>query len=72
MEISSERVERFSLMPRARSSSKNSSTANLGFEAKLWLVAANSYFTFDFDYDSDWFREDDDVRWQFGVPSRGD
>jgi type I restriction enzyme M protein len=25
-------------MPRARSS-KNNSTANLGFEAKLWLVA---------------------------------
>ena len=26
-------------MPRARSSSKNNSTANLGFEAKLWLAA---------------------------------
>ena len=26
-------------MPRARSSAKNNSTANLGFEAKLWLAA---------------------------------
>ncbi len=26
-------------MARARSSSKNNSTANLGFEAKLWLAA---------------------------------
>ena len=26
-------------MPRDRSSSKNNSTANLGFEAKLWLAA---------------------------------
>ena len=26
-------------MPRARSSSKNNSTANLDFEAKLWLAA---------------------------------
>ena len=26
-------------MPRARSSSKNNSTVNLGFEAKLWLAA---------------------------------
>lgn len=26
-------------MPDARSSSKNNSTANLGFEARLWLVA---------------------------------
>ena len=26
-------------MPRARSSSKNNSTAHLGFEAKLWLAA---------------------------------
>jgi type I restriction enzyme M protein len=26
-------------MPRARSSSKTNSTANLGFEVKLWLAA---------------------------------
>jgi type I restriction enzyme M protein len=26
-------------MPRTRSSSNNNSTANLGFEAKLWLAA---------------------------------
>ncbi len=26
-------------MPRSRSSSKNNSTANLGFEARLWLAA---------------------------------
>lgn len=26
-------------MPRPRSSARNNSTANLGFEAKLWLAA---------------------------------
>ena len=94
-------------MARARSSAKNSSTANLGFKARLWLavsemrkqrdegrlapigllpsslkappvlrirygllhtfsVLANPPFN-----DSDWFRKDDDVRWQYGVPPRG-
>jgi hypothetical protein len=43
-------------MPRARSSSKNSSTANFGFEAKLWLAADKFYFRishFDFASGSD-------------------
>ena len=30
------------------------------------FVLANPTFN-----DSDWFRKDDDVRWQFGVPPRG-
>jgi len=32
----------------------------------LWIVLANPPFN-----DSDWFRKDDDVRWQFGVPPKG-
>ena len=88
----------------ARKTNTETSTANLGFEQKLWLTAdklrnnmdaaeykhvvlgliflkyisdtfeehradyvlANSPFN-----DSDWFRKDDDVRWQFGVPPKG-
>jgi hypothetical protein len=58
-------------------SAKNGAT--LGFEATLWLAAdtfsnnpstgfvlANPPLN-----DSDWFRKDDDVRWQFGVPPKG-
>ncbi len=53
-----------------RSSSKNNSSATLGFEAGLWLAAPFNFplSTFEFERDSDWLREDDDVRWQFGLP----
>jgi len=62
----------------------DSSTAHIGFEADFGpehadtfrrdlhpdlradYVLANPPFN-----DSDWFRKDDDVRWQFGVPPRG-
>jgi type I restriction-modification system DNA methylase subunit len=87
----------------AHKSTHKTSTANLGFEQKLWLAAdklrknmdaaesersgdsqpraarrvskarqykeavlANPPFN-----DSDWFRKDDDLRWQFGVPPKG-
>ena len=102
-------------MARVRSTrSSNNSSANIGFEQKLWLAAdsrseaetaernrssnlairsieadlgeeqadtfrrdlhpdlradfvlANPPFN-----DSDWFRKDDDARWQFGLPPRG-
>src|ERR1700719_5408737 len=58
-------------------SSKNN-TANLGFEAKLWSlltsipICEQTSFLADRPFNhSDWFRKDDDVRWQFGVPPRG-
>jgi type I restriction-modification system DNA methylase subunit len=59
-------------MARGKTSKANSS-ANIGFEAKRWLPE-HFYFlllTFNFSDGSDWFRKDDDVRWQYGVPPRG-
>jgi len=55
-------------MAKKKASSKAASTtaANIGFEAKLWLVLANPPFN-----DSDWFRKEDDVRWQYEVPPKG-
>jgi hypothetical protein len=47
------------------SSPAEKSAANLGLEAKLWL-AADKPFT-----DSHWFRKDDDIRWRFSVPPKG-
>ncbi len=55
-------------MPRRSANGSNTSTANRGFAAKLWLAAASFYFRispFYFASDSDWFRKDDDVRWQW-------
>ena len=96
-------------MPAKRKDPSESSTATIGFEAKLWLAADKlrnnmdaaeykhvvlgliflKYISDTFrhvqhpdlraDYvianppfnDSDWFRKDDDVRWQFGIPPKG-
>jgi len=66
-----------------RTSSANNSSANIGFEAELWLAADKLRSNMDADLradfvlanppfnDSDWFRKDDDARWQFGLPPRG-
>ncbi len=73
----------FGGIPRIARSSNKDSTANLGFEAKLWLAAdtfrRDLHPDFRADYvianppfnDSDWFRKHDDVRWQFGVLPKG-
>ncbi len=64
-------------MPAKRKDSgKDSSSATIGFKAtfrrdlhpdlRADFVLANPPFN-----DSDWFRKDDDVRWQFGGPPKG-
>ena len=85
----------------ARGKSSNSSSnnsANIGFEAKLWIAADKLRSNMDaaeYKYadtfrrdlhpdlragvvlanlpfnDSHWFRKEDDPRWQFGLPPRG-
>ena len=62
-------------MPRASSSSKNNSSATLGFEAKLWLAADSRSEAETAEgnrsRNMDAQRKDDDARWQFGLPPRG-
>ena len=66
--------------PKSHGSPKDSS-ARLGFEAKLWLSADTALSDSAFLHAGgklqvlterqDNFRKDDDVRWQFGVPPKG-
>ncbi len=49
-------------MARAKSRKTSNNSANIGFEQKLWLAADKLRSKMDAaEYDSDWFRKDDDA-----------
>ena len=59
------------------------SYGTIGFEAQLWLTADKQRLSANLDFrddyvltnppinDSDWFRKNDEVRWQFGGALKG-